>query len=699
VLLDDIHEGRVLDEHHRLRGKLLYALYPATVGPHEVGRYLVQEDEHHVNSYTMFVAHDLVRLTNPQNLPLLLSGIDAMRMAGSPHHHLIWRDFFGRLILQILRHHGETAPAARLYDWLEKVLDQYGHPVSDREETESIRDWLGSHLAVVQGLFRHWLSVTPFERPRLEAHDFWQRLYNVAPPEGFHRWLLQLAEQESNPERAEFLFREAVQGSTCLQRTDGLTLEELFEFTDHNPRFRRLLQTELCWDIPSWRREDARRRKARQHKEEAQRALRIQQISQQLEAIRSGAPTNALVYLAKAYFGLFYEVDSELPPRDRLTAFTTPEIAATALDGFVAALQRSDIPSPNMIGELEAEGKEYVFGFPVLAGMDTLADRSMTDVLSLPESTLQSALAFHYANLTERERDWVKRVIESLPNLAADALTAYWRPHLARQSKHIPGLYDLAHEEMMKPVARRVSLILLKDYANGLEENWSCMLHAATRCADPAELLALAREVLAAPMALKDENRTLWYAAAFLLSPVEFEEQLAQHMDGNEERAARLLSFICPSLGIKHDIQYPLSVAALVSLISMTGRIFHPRDLDAGERLGLHSRGEAATSARSLIYRLGKDLTREAAGALAQLHDDAGLVVWRGEIAHVLADQARQRRELAFKYPLVTQVIETLYQGRPANAADLQALVGSHLQALRAELRDGPTDGGRQCGT
>jgi hypothetical protein len=691
TLLDDIHEGRVLDAHNRLRGKLLYALYPGTVGPHEIGRYLVEQTEYHVNAYTMFVAHDLVRLTNSQDLPRLLSGIDATRMAGSPHH-LIWKDFLGRVILQILLHYGETVPSTQLYDWLGKVLDQYGHPVADQEEADAIRNWLKSHPSVVQGLYRHWLSTTPFEKPRLELHYFWQRLYNIAP-QGFHRWLLQLAESEVDPGRAEFLFREAVQGTTCLLREDSPNLEELFASALRHPRFHDLLHQELCWDIPSWRREDAQRRRARRRKDEGQRTTRIQQLSQQLDAIRAGKPTDALVYLANVYFGRIYEVDRELPPQDRLTAWTTPEITDAALKGFVAALRAPDIPTPRMIGELEAEGKEYLSGFQVLAGMDVLADTSMADVLSLPELTLQSGLAFHYANLTEREREWVKHLIESLPTLAADALAAYWRPHLARQSKYIPGLHELAHAEMMNPVARRVSPILLKEFQNGLEENLELLLHAATRYAENAELLALVHQVLTSPVPLNDENRTLWYAAAIVLSPDEVKDHLADHIGGREEQAARLLTFICPSLGIKPEIQYPLSLAALVSLISIIGPISQPQDLSGSGWLGLHSRGEAATSVRSLIYRLEKDLTPEATESLVQLHDDPGLAAWHSDIAYVLANQRRQRRELAFKYPSVVQVIQTLNQGRPANAADLQALVYSHLCALRAELRDGPTDG------
>ena len=319
TLLDDIHQGRVHDEHHRLRGKLFYILYPVTLGPQEIGRYLVAQIEHHVNAYTMFLAHELVRLTNPQDLPLLLTAVEATTMAGSPHH-LTWEDFFGQAFLQILCHHGESATSVQLYDWLGKALDQDGSPVADREEAAAIQSWLRSHADVVQGLFRHWFSVTPFAKPRVEVIYFWRRLHGIAPPHGFHRWLLSLAEREPDPAWAEFLFREAVQGSTSLLREDGPTLEDLFQFADRNSRFLEPLQTELCWDIPSWRQEDAERRRAKKKKDETERAIRIQKLSEQLGTILTGAPTNALVYLAKVYFGLFYELDRESAPRDRRSA-------------------------------------------------------------------------------------------------------------------------------------------------------------------------------------------------------------------------------------------------------------------------------------------------------------------------------------------------------------------------------------------
>jgi hypothetical protein len=692
ILLDDIQEGHVRDEHHRLRGHLLRTLYPETIKPTEIGRYLVQPEELHVNSYTMFIAHDLVRLTSPQDLPLLITGMDARKIAGSPHH-LTWEDFFGRLILQILQHHGETAPSAQLYDWLGKGLDQYDQPVADREEAAAIKTWLESHPAVVQGLFRHWFSVTPFDKPGVEVIYFWRRLHTIAPPKGFHRWLLSQAEREPDPARAAFLFQEGVQGSTVHQREDCPTLEELSSFTERNPLFRRYLESDLCCDIPTWRHKDAERRKDKQRKEKAAREIRIQQLSEQLDVIRSGQLSNALVYLANLYFGRFYDVAQDTSPIDRLTEWTTSEITEVALEGFAACLRAPDIPTPSMIGESETEGSQFNFTFPVLAGMDLLANRSMTEVLSLPNSTLQSALAFHYASLANQERDWVNHLVTSAPDLAAESLMSYWRPHFAKTSRHILGLYGLAHEDVMKSVAQRVSITLLKDYPNAQEENLELLLHAALRHGDHGELLSISKDVAVHHTPLTDENRALWYAVTFALEHERIICELAEHTKGKAELAARVLNFLCPSRGAKSDTPYPLSIAALASLITVMGSIFPPRNISGIGWRAIHGSEGAADTVRSLIRRLGKELTHEATLALSKLQDNPDLAEWVDEIAYVRANQARQRREHAFQYPSVTQVVETLNQGRPANAADLQALVNSHLHSISEELRNGPTDG------
>ena len=674
-LLYDIQEGQVSDKNCELRGNLLDALYPDTIGPDEIAKYIVEPVERQVNLYTMFLVQDLVGRTHPPDLPKLLLGINTTTLSDSQNQHF-WESFMGTLILKLLQHHGETMPAAQLYDCLGKALDQDGHPMVSQDEKRAVHDWLEEHPEVVSQLFEHWVYTTPFERPQLEVARFWERLYNIASPLGFYRRLVQLAESEGDPARAEFLFSETVRGSVHLQRADGLTLEELFEFTDRNPKFDGLLQMHLCCHIPLWSREQTLHQKLQMDLESTERTYRVQQLTGQLDAIRLGTATNALIYLARAYFGTLLGVDRECSPKDRIIKFTTPDIAEAAMKGFVEAFRTIDIPNPRMIGELEVEGKEYPVGFPVLAGLDVLADRSLDDVMSLPEPTLQSALAFHYANWTEGDRGWAKCLIEKFPDLAAEALSAFWRPQLALNFEQIHSLHDLGHTELMSPIAERVSLTLLREFPSCFEANLELLLHAAIRHAEPDEFLAFARQVLTDQVLAIGKNRTLWSAAAFILKPTEFQGQLAQQIGEDAEQAARLVSFLCPTFELHPPIMHTLSVDALAPLISITGRIFHQHTL-----------------VRSGIHRLGVDPTQKASEALAQLYGNPDLLPWRDQIRSVQERQARLRREGTFKYPSVEKVIETLRQGGPANPMDLQALICSDLHAIRTDLQDGSTDG------
>ena len=50
-LLDDIHSERITDPARELRGDLLRILYPLTVTPNNIFRYLIQNDENHIGSY------------------------------------------------------------------------------------------------------------------------------------------------------------------------------------------------------------------------------------------------------------------------------------------------------------------------------------------------------------------------------------------------------------------------------------------------------------------------------------------------------------------------------------------------------------------------------------------------------------------------------------------------------------------------
>ena len=102
---------------------------------------------------------------------------------------------------------------------------------------------------------------------------------------------------------------------------------------------------------------------------------------------------------------------------------------------------------------------------------------------------------------------------------------------------------------------------------------------------------------------------------------------------------------------------------------------------------------ERARSIEGLLTMLGNNISVEATIALADLHNNPALASWRESIARVRSIQIQQRREAEFRYPTVEQIIATLQNGQPSNAADLQALLMDNLRTINEELRHGPTDG------
>lgn len=688
TLLRDIHEGRVPDDERRLRAQLLRTFYPTDVSPREIAGYLVADHPRIIGGYTLFIDHELIAATPRASLPILADTLVKSGLPSTRDRRHMWARFLGRLLLTVLADYGATAEPARVYGWLGLVLDQHGHTILDEDHGAQLRLWLERHPSIVRAIFSCWLSLTQPDRLYYEWHLFSERLARVSLPEGCPQWLLDLAGMEPDPRRADFLFRESVR--TLGNRSDAPTLEQLFAFVEVHSQFRDTLRSELAWEIPDWRLADSQHRSEHERRRQQARARRVQDLSPHLESIRSGSALNALAFLGKLYFGLFADVDHNQPPPERLRTETNDEIAATALQGFIALLYSPSTISPKAIGEAYARSRGYWIGYAILAGMDLLAARSQSQLAALPVDTLRGAIAFHYANATGQERPWIEFLIAERPDVVSEALDSFWRPQFARRSAHIPGIYDLDRQGTVAGLAQRVVLPLLRDYPTPSEDALLALLSAAIRSCDREELLRLALRICRGGR-VRGAPRTLWLAAAFVLDPPALEQTLRAHVGKDRNKAKRLLDFLYPwPLG--SSVSVLLQLHAIAGLLRIVAPLFSPRQFDEDERAS-GGASSIVQSLWSLVDRLSADPGSQATSALASLANHPHLAQWREKLAHAAAVQSRHRREAEFCYPTARQVIETVNMGQPTNAADLQALVTDHLRALADELRHGSTDG------
>jgi hypothetical protein len=266
-----------------------------------------------------------------------------------------------------VREHGRSVSPERLFAWLGLALDQHGSLALAEDVRKEIRSWLEEQPPVVHALFRYWLTVADTARLRLESIYFWRRLQGPEP----------------DVDRADFMFREAVQLRTGRSLPDAPSIDDLYAFVDRNPQFRVALQSEMSWEIAEWQLEDSTRRQVETREREAVRAQRVANLSARLEAIRSGAAIGDLGYLARIWFGLFADLDHELQPHERLQSETNDEIASAATSAFGAVLRHSGMLAPSAIGETNATLRSYAMGYAVLAGMDIVAARSTDELVRL----------------------------------------------------------------------------------------------------------------------------------------------------------------------------------------------------------------------------------------------------------------------------------------------------------------------------
>lgn len=696
ALLADIHNGGVQDLNCELRAFLLRSLYPKIIGPTEIAQYIIQEPKSYVGDYSRYVGYELCRATRQSDIPDLLDTIAANKVEFNSIQRHSYRKFIGQLLIDGLVHHSEHASPARLYNWLGVALDRYQMNRLDDEQRRAVREWLQANPEIVKRVFEHWLSITSIDKLKSGKTLLWERIQRVEYPEGFAQWLLDLAVAQEHVDMANFLFREGVQLRTIFNRDDAPTLDELFQLVAKNPRFQETWRKELFCEIEKWRWENIQRDAEHRKERETFRLRNIGQIMEHLDEVRAGTHIKSMIFYAQVYFGLCSNIDRGLEPRERILSITNHECTEAILEGLVAGLRREnpEVRTPEMIAEINVKSRRYNYGFAVLAGMDILSQRSIDDALSLPENVLESALAYHYAMGEGEERKWVSDLLQKRVDTAVKVLETFWGIHLAHKSEHISGLYALARNEEMALVAQKVTLPILRAYPNCKENHLKGMLWAALLFVDRNELQSLTNNILKSNNAVKGVQRTLWYGAAFMLNPIEFGKKLRKYIGANRKKAETLLAFLYPSWPRERHLKIPeLSVSILQMLVLICGKIFLNETQEATGNDEESEYQDHSGTLRDLINRIASFPDEEATQVLHNLYEQRSLVSMREFLSHALDVQTRKRREAMFKYPSVDQVVNTINGSRPANPADLQALVIDYLLQLRDDISRGPTDG------
>ena len=705
ALLTDVYEGVVPDPLDDLLGLLLKRLYPKLLPPAEVGRYLRERKSAVFAQYAAFWNYDIIeQSTDPHQLAdvldSLIGNVEELGETrdGAPVSYWL-RTIPGKLLAAYLKG-SSTVDHERLFVWLGLAAKEASH-----DARASIRAWLSDHPSSYKAMVRLAADHPGYSNQlRYEVHT---RLFLAVEPSDFGAWCLgQALETERNTEEATDFFLDNV---VVRQDGEGISCEVVEDRLAHDPilvakykalresrqRSRSTLESEQS------KSEQRRETEARQRRREWRDLVKDHE-----RTLRENRAAPALLHrLASAYLGQFVDVQGG-NGRTRLQELLgNDDLADLTIQAFRASTTRDDLPDMTEIFRLADRQEHHFLMLPVLVGLDEIPSLRPGKA-PLDEQGMRRALAFRFnaPDFWNQEPKWYRSVLRSRPDLVADVLMRSVRANLRRGASSGPGLHELGHDDDYQAVAEKVVMPLLKSFPTRqrLEQLHvlKVLLHLASRHVGKDVLLRTVENKLKLH-SMDPSQEMYWICAGLLADPALFVDRLRQKLGGRgrERRVRHVAAFLydrdVPSIDV-------LDIPALELLIESLGNSYRPLGWP-GDGSGMTGNTAANDSAYTglivdslLINALSSRPDQQATAALERLSKEDTLRPWRLKLRDALSRQREVRREAWFHHPSIEQVLDTLANRSPANAADLAALTADILGSLGKEIRDGNTSDWRQ---
>ncbi len=688
ALLDDVANGRVADDDDELLGILLKNLYPRRLSIASVLQHLRSPKlPNWFGSFRRFWNGICLRETSATRLPELLDALSVRAALANDRGNETYWQFAGESLVRGLEEMGDDTDDESLHRWLGITLgeDDYDHLVG--ELRERLHAWLDRRPARFLQLLRVAIN-------HLNNDDrLWRALDQLHQP----RWpprigpqLLALAANESRVPIAEELFWSAARSFYEPNNESGLSFEQLEEWVVDHPRFAQTFQHFCRCEIDETRIRNATRRAEKRREKHD----RVEQYREALFA-KPAAEFNiqGLHHLALASVGYLTEASGETPV-DRLRDFLGNDeiLVAKALEATEATCFRADLPTADQILSSYLSNKEWLLARPLLVSLDRIQPAAQSEILKLPEPTLSSALMASYAAPVERDALFRKLLATERPSLVADIFSRYAVAALKARKSTLTGAHELVDDESFSQVAR----IVLPEILNRFPRRASLdQLYDLSRFIKSFASTFSAKEVLhqvASKLALKVLDvgqRTYWLATGVLLAPKKYEKRLRKWAEGNEIRIGHLGNFLDRrDQVIQGCAAMPESVIGLlVELLAPHSRPDRPEgtyqvtpDMQRGDLIA------------SWVNELGARPSDEAKAELIRLRGLPSLLPWADTLRGTAATQSVVQRDANFRFPAPGDVVATLAHGKPANVADLHAIIVENLRQIAAEIERGDLD-------
>ena len=734
TLLEDVNSGLVPDPDDELLGILLKELYPGFLSTLDIWEYFrtPKNPELVIGCYTSFWINLAEHSTTTQLDALIgefIKRFDQFLEEYKANERQFWLFPQVRLIMwpKFLKIKGDKVSPDELFNWLwtasdPELLDSY-------EEKKKISHWLSKNPEMKKTVFKTGIEqgIDPWD---IHLRIFDPRWFGITPPPDFGFWCLEKAITSTDKRHAEFFLRIVVTSIRNRNYDKGLSLEivekKLVSCPILKQKFRDLL---IQYDSELGQVQSEKKTDDLQERTQKQFQAGIKYIRSHEKALRENrCPPRLLHDLARVYFG----EDVNFPgydPADRLRNLLdgNENLVNTVLKAFWESVVRPDVPCETEIIQLRKKDRAHYMALPFLAGMEErFRNNPESNETPVGEKQLRQALAFYFntplpINFSGFFPLWYQKLLSANPNVISDILISSARSRILKSKETFSDLYELAFQNNQAKAAKLMILPLLETFpvrcTRQQLQGLNYLLRLALFHCDEEPFLKLVHRKLSHP-SMNIAQRIYWLTAGLIVSPSSFIEKLGAYLTGRERRVKSLSEFIkeFPDRLIKR-----LDVSALELLIRLIGYSSPFARLSPEEVVGLAAKyglleatenpqasnsegngvspsteAEAVNLVHRLIQQLGSIQSPAATEALERLLSDHELHSWEQYLADALRRQKLVRREASFSHYKVNQVLETLDNRNPVNAADLLALTMDILSDLAQYIRRGHTSDWRQ---
>lgn len=691
-LAEAIKTNKIEDNSDELMGQLLKRLFPDYIPASNIFDYLKTVTKSGgLNLYRIFWEYDFLDQLHESDIPELLDKlaiIDVKHFYYGQHRRL--SRMVGGLVTRGLQLYGNTVDAERLYAWLGIGLDPEAGDIYDYDSHESkqkIQMWLENNPEIFKKVLKVCLSKT--ESPEKFGLAF-ECLWDAGSPAGIWLWWLEQCLDPVNSAIKDECFWRAYLAIKN-EYGDEEFKEKLEPWLKVHPEFSPIYESLIA--SPEYIKKQEERRLKWQEKETTELKQRLDYFQRHKEALlRGNAPPYALYHLAAAYFDHYSNVNGSTGA-ERLSKFLDgdQELIDAASKGILNTLDRNDLPTEDEVFNLSTKGRIHYLQLPFLTAIEKRHAGDSSFIETINDEIAQRALAFWLSYGAGNQPDWVKALMLKRPELSSKVLVNYMTTMLQKKFANINGYYQLAHDEDFAEIAKRVVMPVLTKFPTKSLTSHASMLEALLKMAiyyaNHDELLKLIAQKLKRS-SLDILQRVYLLAAGLVIAPELYESKVLQEVT-TPERVNHLSGFLYEGWRSRYK---PMSFksSTIELLITLIAPLAAP---DWPERGGFVTKAmHDGDFVQSLINKLSNTPDQEVVQVFERLLERGELSRWFLTLKNAQQRYLLNRREAEFRHPTPNEVVETLRQTKPANVADLSAMLLDFLDKLQQEMHSTDTD-------